>query len=120
MEPPSYDGFTPEALVSSSHGAQSDLPEYTRRPTPPPAEAIREPKEFSYEIKNRSGTPWAIFSVQGDPMLSKVMPTVAQGSNMVGSVKLDLPSPETIQAICILVSLCSRDGISTPEIFGAD
>ncbi|KAJ7628423.1 hypothetical protein FB45DRAFT_918260 [Roridomyces roridus] len=60
-EPPSYDGYGFESLVVSSNAA-SDLPAYTRRPTPPPPTAAavpQEPREFSYEIKTRSGTPWA-------------------------------------------------------------
>ncbi|KAJ6562566.1 hypothetical protein B0H19DRAFT_1260133 [Mycena capillaripes] len=48
MEPPTYDGFNDEALLTSSHGdQQSELPTYTRRPTPPPtAQVDRTPKEF--------------------------------------------------------------------------
>lgn len=106
-EPPSYDGFSDEALLTSSHGAQSDLPAYTRRPTPPRSASYvnRAPKEFRYEIKNRGGNPWAVFIVQGNPVLSRaIMPTIAQGANLIGSVKLDLRTPETIQAVCILVS----------------
>ncbi|KAJ7933781.1 hypothetical protein B0H13DRAFT_1951935 [Mycena leptocephala] len=104
-EPPSYDGFGFEALISSSHGAPSDLPVYTRRPTPPPivSQVEREPKEFLYHIKNRSGNPWATLTVQGDPRLTKLIPTITQGSNLNGSVQLSLRSPEAIQAVCILV-----------------
>jgi hypothetical protein len=106
IAPPSYDGFGYEALISSSHAAPSDLPVYTRRPTPPPALAPveREAKEFTYEAKNRGGTPWATLTVKGDPRLTKAIPTVMQGSDLVGSVKLALRSAEAIQAVCILVS----------------
>ncbi|KAJ7267630.1 hypothetical protein B0H12DRAFT_1098057 [Mycena haematopus] len=105
LAPPSYDGFGYEALISSSHGAPSDLPLYTRRPTPPPpaARVERQPKEFTYELKNRAGTPWATLTVQGDPRLTKVIPTVMEGSDLVGSVRLALRSAEAIQAVCILI-----------------
>ncbi|KAJ7879617.1 hypothetical protein B0H14DRAFT_2709470 [Mycena olivaceomarginata] len=105
IAPPSYDGFGYEALISSSHAAPSDLPVYTRRPTPPPALAPveREAKEFTYEAKNRGGTPWATLTVKGDPRLTKAIPTVMQGSDLVGSVKLALRSAEAIQAVCILI-----------------
>ncbi|KAF7368299.1 hypothetical protein MVEN_00151100 [Mycena venus] len=94
MEPPSY----------PSH--EGELPAYTRRPTPPPTAAVlaSEPREFTYEIKARgSSTPWAILLVQGDPRLSKGGPTITQGSNLAGSVKLALRSAEAIQAVCILI-----------------
>ncbi|KAF7376565.1 hypothetical protein MSAN_00072800 [Mycena sanguinolenta] len=104
LAPPSYDGFGDEALINSSHAALSDLPVYTRRPTPPPAAQVnREPKEFTYEIKNRGGTPWATLTVHGDPRLTKAIPTIMEGSNLVGSVKLALRSAEAIQAICVLI-----------------
>ncbi|KAJ7141279.1 hypothetical protein C8R44DRAFT_763116 [Mycena epipterygia] len=103
MEPPSYDGYGFESLVASSHG--SDLPAYTRRPTPPPraAPVERELKKFPYEIKTRGGLAWATFLIHGDPRLTKAMPTIMEGSNLVGSVTLNLQTVETIQAICILI-----------------
>ncbi|KAJ6498815.1 hypothetical protein C8R45DRAFT_897469 [Mycena sanguinolenta] len=104
LAPPSYDGFGEEALINSSHAAPSDLPVYTRRQTPPPpAQIEREPKEFTYEIKNRGGTPWATLTVQGDPRLTKAIPTIMEGSDLVGSVKLALRSAEAIQAVCVLI-----------------
>ncbi|KAJ7757430.1 hypothetical protein B0H14DRAFT_2976612 [Mycena olivaceomarginata] len=103
MELPSYDGSGNETLLSP--GDEGELPAYTRRPTPPPALQASIPKEFTYEIggKYLNGAPWAILTVQGDPRLSKASPTIIQGSNVAGSVKLALRSPEAIQAVCILV-----------------
>ncbi|KAK7005954.1 hypothetical protein R3P38DRAFT_3040562 [Favolaschia claudopus] len=108
LEPPSYDGFGYQALINSSQAATSDLPVYSRRPSPPPPTANqveREPREFVYEAKTRlgGGVPWATLTVQGDPRLTRVIPTITEGSNLVGSVKLALRSPEAIQAICILI-----------------
>ncbi|KAJ7782336.1 hypothetical protein DFH07DRAFT_320702 [Mycena maculata] len=107
-EPPSYDGYGFESLVISSNPPtdQPDLPIYTRRPTPPPAAARveqREPKKFAFEIKNRGKTLWATLLVHGDPRLSKVIPTVLEGSNLEGSFALSLQSPDAIQAICIVI-----------------
>ncbi|KAJ7451833.1 hypothetical protein B0H11DRAFT_1877092 [Mycena galericulata] len=105
QEPPSYDGYGLESLLISS-GDRSDLPAYPgRRPTPPPAtvQVEQEPRKFTYELKNRGGTPWATLVIYGDPRLAKVTPTVPEGSNLAGSATLCLASPETIQAVCILI-----------------
>ncbi|KAJ7628399.1 hypothetical protein FB45DRAFT_918187 [Roridomyces roridus] len=105
-EPPSYDGYGFESLVVSSNAA-SDLPAYTRRPTPPPPTAAavpQEPREFSYEIKTRSGTPWAKMTIQGNQRLTgKVVPTMLEGDKLKGRVTLSLASAETIQAVCVLI-----------------
>ncbi|KAJ7467198.1 hypothetical protein FB451DRAFT_1137875 [Mycena latifolia] len=104
IEPPSYDGFGFEALVVSSNADHSDLPVYTRRPTPPPTgpQVERVPKEFAFEIKTR-GRAWAKLVVHGDARLTKSLPTIIEGSNVAGSVTLNLPTTETIQAVCILI-----------------
>ncbi|KAJ7121310.1 hypothetical protein C8R43DRAFT_1033808 [Mycena crocata] len=104
IEPPSYDGYGFESLVASSHGT-SDLPTYTRRPTPPPraVQAENTPRKFQYEIKNRSGKPWTTLFVHGDHRLTKVIPTIMEGSNFNGSVTLNLQSTETIQAVYLLI-----------------
>ncbi|KAF7368302.1 hypothetical protein MVEN_00151500 [Mycena venus] len=106
--PPSYsDNSTPQ-IRTEPPAPERELPAYTRRPTPPPAVAqvqARLPKEFTYQIKTRGRNPsaWATLTVHGDPRLSKVGPTVTEGSNVAGEVKLTLRSPETIQAVCILI-----------------
>jgi hypothetical protein len=49
-------------------------------------------------------------SIQGDPRYTRVIPSIAHGSNLVGSVKLILRSAEAkakaegIHYVCILVS----------------
>jgi hypothetical protein len=99
MDPPAYDG---SADTSPAHGGE--LPAYTRRPTPPIAASVTEPKQFTYGIKNRTGgAPWASLIVDGDSRLSKAEPTIIQGSKFAGSVKLTLQKPETTQAVFILV-----------------
>lgn len=105
IEPPSYDGFGYEALISSTHASPTDLPIYTRRQTPPPPIApVEREKEFTYHIKNLGGNSWATLTVQGDARLTKLNPTIRQGSDLVGNVKLNLRSAEAIQAVCIFVS----------------
>ncbi|KAF7328246.1 hypothetical protein MVEN_02564500 [Mycena venus] len=106
IQPPSYDEPGDGPQLGSSQ-AVSNSPEillaYTRRPTPPPTAQIdREPKEFTSGIKNRGGT-CATFTVRGDPRLSKAIPVIIQGSNLVGSAQLALRSSEAIQAVCILI-----------------
>ncbi|KAJ7234929.1 hypothetical protein C8J57DRAFT_1195182 [Mycena rebaudengoi] len=104
MEPPPYDSLADVPLLSSNDGASSEPPAYDRRLTPPPiAIQLRELREFTSEIPTGNGTPWAILTIQGDRRLSKTMPTVLEGSNLVGSVKFLLQSSESIHAVCILV-----------------
>ncbi|KAF7315911.1 hypothetical protein MIND_00107700 [Mycena indigotica] len=100
IEPPSYDGFNFEAFVRSSNGA-SDLPAYTRRPTPPPT--TREPRNFTFQLKNRSGVSWGSITIQGDPRLTKLLPTILEGSELTGSVQLKLRTTQAIQAVCVIV-----------------
>ncbi|KAJ7784473.1 hypothetical protein B0H16DRAFT_1492632 [Mycena metata] len=109
IEPPAYDGFGYEALISSSHG-DSELPVYTGRRAPPPQPVVREPQEFTHEIKARGGVPWATLTIQSDPRLTKAVPTITEGSNLDGSVKLALRSVETIQAVCVLIKGEIMDG----------
>ncbi|KAJ7640659.1 hypothetical protein DFH06DRAFT_1334386 [Mycena polygramma] len=103
MDPPAYDEAD---IVLRDLIQDDDLPAYSRPPTPPLlARVDRTPKEYRYEIKSRgSSSPWAVLTVQGDPVLSrKAMPMIAQGSNLAGAVRLDLRSVETVQAVCILI-----------------
>ncbi|KAJ6629497.1 hypothetical protein B0H10DRAFT_1868027 [Mycena sp. CBHHK59/15] len=104
-EPPSYDDHGFEALAISSNERQSDLPAYSRRPTPPPAAAPveREPRVFSYQITNRGGKPLAAMAINGDPRLTKVIPTILAGSNVTGSVSLTLQSGDPIQEVCLVL-----------------
>ncbi|KAJ7795866.1 hypothetical protein B0H14DRAFT_95669 [Mycena olivaceomarginata] len=114
MDPPAYDG---SADTSSAHGGE--LPAYTRRPTPPIAASVTEPKQFTYGIKNRTGgAPWASLIVNGDSRLSKAEPTIIQGSKFAGSVKLTLQKPETTQAVCILLrGEIKQKRVAPPIIF---
>ncbi|KAF7322022.1 hypothetical protein MKEN_00724900 [Mycena kentingensis (nom. inval.)] len=100
-EPPSYDGFGFEAFVRSSNG-NSDLPAYTRRPTPPPTQN-RTPREFTFDLKNRSGVVWGGITVEGDPRLTKTVPTILEGTEIVGSAHLKLKTTEAMQAVCVIV-----------------
>ncbi|KAJ7867152.1 hypothetical protein B0H13DRAFT_2065640 [Mycena leptocephala] len=122
-EPPPYDGFspnhdppppqpqTPNQAETSGNTVFSNsnvdvLPAYTRRSTPP---ADYAPEEFTYKLKDWNTHPWAVLTVQGDPRYTRVIPAVAHGSNLVGSVKLILRSAEAkakaegIQNVCILI-----------------
>ncbi|KAJ7049698.1 hypothetical protein C8F01DRAFT_1001673 [Mycena amicta] len=119
IEPPSYDGFGFEALVRSSNGA-SDLPAYTRRPTPPlVAPASREPRDFTRHLKNHSGVSWGSLTVQGDPRLTKSVPTILEGSDVVGSVQLTLKTTQAIQAVCVNVKgeIMGGAPVSVPQVF---
>ncbi|KAF8125389.1 hypothetical protein K438DRAFT_1892042 [Mycena galopus ATCC 62051] len=121
MEPPPYDNLAEVPVLTSNDGGSSEPPSYDRRLTPPPtAIQLVELREFTSEIPTRDGTPWAISTIQGDRRLSKTMPTVLEGSNLVGSVKFLLQRSESIHAVCILIRgelLKSRDGAATIPFF---
>ncbi|KAJ7875843.1 hypothetical protein B0H13DRAFT_2347914 [Mycena leptocephala] len=121
MEPPPYDSLADAPLLSSNDGPSSEPPAYDGRLTPVPiAIQLSEPREFTSEIPTGDGTPWAILTIQGDRRLSKTMPTVLEGSNLVGSVKFLLQSSESIHAVCILIRgelLKGKDGAPTIPFF---
>ncbi|KAJ7917854.1 hypothetical protein B0H13DRAFT_1869894 [Mycena leptocephala] len=121
MEPPPYDSLADVPLLSSNDGPSSEPPAYDGRLTPVPiAIQLSELREFTSEIPTGDGTPWAILTIQGDRRLSKTMPTVLEGSNLVGSVKFLLQSSESIHAVCILIRgelLKGKDGAATIPFF---
>ncbi|KAJ7810552.1 hypothetical protein B0H13DRAFT_2384570 [Mycena leptocephala] len=84
MEPPPYDSLADAPLLSSNDGPSSEPPAYDGRLTPVPiAIQLSELREFTSEIPTGDGTPWAILTIQGDRRLSKTMPTVLEGSNLI-------------------------------------
>ncbi|KAF7338991.1 hypothetical protein MVEN_01975300 [Mycena venus] len=117
MEPPPYDSLADAPLLSSNDGASSEPPAYDRRLTPPIAIQLGELREFTSEIPTGDGIPWAILTISGDRRLSKTMPIVLEGSNLVGSVKFLLQSSESIHAVCILIRGELKDGAATIPFF---
>ncbi|KAJ6618157.1 hypothetical protein B0H10DRAFT_2378528 [Mycena sp. CBHHK59/15] len=83
----------PAALVPSS---STNI----RFPTP---SATPEAREYSYEIKNRSGKPWTTLTLLADPRISRSTATFVEGSSITGSVKLSLHNQDPIQSITIFV-----------------
>ncbi|KAJ7312876.1 hypothetical protein DFH08DRAFT_1087431 [Mycena albidolilacea] len=100
--PPSYDPS--EGLAAA---ADSELPIYSgcilpSRCTTSTAQPAA-PKEFSYEIKDYSAKPWATLTLLGHPILSSTTPTFIDRSEITGSLKLNLRSPDPIKSITIFV-----------------
>lgn len=82
----------------------SELPSYERRPTPPPQLGRQAQKEFTAEL-TRKGKPWAVFTLLANASLSTAIPTILEGSDITGSVKLDIGDKDDgIQSIVVSVS----------------
>ncbi|KAF8201309.1 hypothetical protein K438DRAFT_1821775 [Mycena galopus ATCC 62051] len=70
--------------------ADSELPTYGSGPSPSrPTAALP--------------TPWAMLTLLGHPTLSRTIPTFLEGSNITGSVKLNLRSPDAIKSVVVFV-----------------
>ncbi|KAJ7351268.1 hypothetical protein DFH08DRAFT_957597 [Mycena albidolilacea] len=94
--PPSYDPS--EGLVAA---ADSELPTYAGHILPSTcttsAAQPATPKEFSYEMK------WATLTLLGHPILSRTTPTFIDRSDITGSLKLNLRSPDPIKSVTVFV-----------------
>ncbi|KAJ7815858.1 hypothetical protein B0H14DRAFT_3744977 [Mycena olivaceomarginata] len=94
--PPSYDPS--EGLAAA---ADSELPTYAGRILPSGCTTSTgqpaTPKEFSYEMK------WATLILLGHPILSRTTPTFIDRSDITGSLKLNLRSPDPIKSVTVFV-----------------
>ncbi|KDR78935.1 hypothetical protein GALMADRAFT_1365711 [Galerina marginata CBS 339.88] len=87
----------------------SELPAYTPgsrvSATPRRTQARQpEPKEFSHELKNRNGTPFAILTIIAEGAYSKQIPTFLEGIPVEGRVCLILEKPDAIQSVVVSVT----------------
>ncbi|KAJ6576648.1 hypothetical protein DFH09DRAFT_1361547 [Mycena vulgaris] len=64
---------------------------------------IRKLKEFTYDLFNNSGKPWATLSLLGDAEHSKNVPAFVEGAPVTGEVRLDLESSDAIHAVLLSV-----------------
>ncbi|KAJ7041034.1 hypothetical protein C8F04DRAFT_1081365 [Mycena alexandri] len=112
--PPSYN-----PRESMGIATVSELPTYTLQeeestsspttnsaPAPPQATSspnLSIPKEYSYELRNYWSRPWATLTLLGDPRLSRAIPTFVEGSDIVGSVNLNLRNQDPIKSVVIFV-----------------
>ncbi|KAJ7801175.1 hypothetical protein B0H14DRAFT_2615595 [Mycena olivaceomarginata] len=92
--PPSYDPS--EGLAAA---ADYELPTYPGRILPSRCTMSTgqpaTPKEFSYEMK------WATLILLGHPILSRTTPTFIDRSDITGSLKLNLRSPDPIKSVTV-------------------
>lgn len=103
FDPPSFD--PPSFDFGLDEAGSADLPIYTRRVPPPPREQRhREPKEFPFKL-TRKGKLCAVLTMLGDHASSTTMPSILEGSDVAGSVKLTLESGDAIQAVVISVGI---------------
>ncbi|KDR78940.1 hypothetical protein GALMADRAFT_137911 [Galerina marginata CBS 339.88] len=111
--PPSYSDPTIEldndvdALDVSA--LASELPAYTpgSRVSATPRRVVArqtEPKEFSHELKNRNGKPFAVLTIIAEGAYSKQIPTFIEGMPVKGRVRLILEKPDTIQSVVVSVT----------------
>lgn len=101
--PPAYSSDSLDALISQTEAPE--LPTYTCRSTPPPwTQAGRQPhKEFTTEL-SRKGKTWAVLTMLADATLSGI-PTILEGSDVIGSVKLKLDKDDGIHSVIVSVSI---------------
>lgn len=115
--PPSYfvplsgDGTSPgpgpENAEPDPESNTSELPAYmpsTRSSSMSRRRENPEPKEFSYDAKNRKGKSIAVLTIIAERSYSKHIPTFLQDSPVKGRVHLDLDKPDTIQSVVLTVS----------------
>ncbi|KAJ7176766.1 hypothetical protein C8R46DRAFT_1077266 [Mycena filopes] len=75
---------------------------------PPPATSSQNPsvesnaKAYSYELHHRS-KPWATLTLLSDSRLSRSVPTFAEGSDIVGTIQLNLRNQDAIKSVDVLV-----------------
>ncbi|KAK7033273.1 hypothetical protein R3P38DRAFT_3504025 [Favolaschia claudopus] len=55
-------------------------------------------KEYTFDLVNKAGKPWAVLSVLGNEEYSKTIPTFNEGVPVTGEVRLDLESSDSIHA----------------------
>ncbi|KAJ7261798.1 hypothetical protein B0H12DRAFT_1322015 [Mycena haematopus] len=72
----------------------------TSLPDPPPS---RQLKEYTFDLFNKSGKPWATLFLRGDAEHSKSVPAFVEGTPVAGEVRLDLESGEAIHAVILSI-----------------
>jgi hypothetical protein len=87
--------FLPDAPPTPSNSAS--LPEPIQNLQPPSL------KEYTFDLLNKSGKPWATLSVLGDAEHSKTTPAFVEGSAVTGEVRLNLESGDSIHAVALSV-----------------
>ncbi|KAF9466645.1 hypothetical protein BDZ94DRAFT_187800 [Collybia nuda] len=114
--PPAYSSDSLDALYSEPD--TSELPSYTRRPTPPSStrSSSHVYKEFTTEL-SRKGQPWAVLTVLADGALSASLPTILEGSSVTGSVKLNLDKKDGIHSVIVYVKGSIITGSHSGEQF---
>lgn len=85
----------PETLEPPTYTPRLELPHLTQ--------TGRQPrKEFTGNL-SKKGIPWAVLTILGDTSLSPSIPTILEGSDIVGSVKLNLDKEDGIHSVVVLV-----------------
>ncbi|KAK7052146.1 hypothetical protein R3P38DRAFT_3594576, partial [Favolaschia claudopus] len=91
----------------TAQAAATQLPTYPALSLsePPTARPVtqRPPKEFSFELKNFLGQPFANLALLGHPVLSGSTPTFLEGTNINGTFKLNLRTADPIKSIVVFV-----------------
>lgn len=101
--PPAY---SPDSVHASFLESEPlEPPTYTPRPVLSHlTQTANQPrKEFTANL-SKKGIPWAVLTMLGNPGLSPSIPTILEGSDIVGSVKLNLDKEDGIHSVVVLVS----------------
>ncbi|KAJ6531971.1 hypothetical protein B0H19DRAFT_1242118 [Mycena capillaripes] len=80
-----------------------DRPPSTDSDQPNLQEPAHKLKEYTYDLFNKSGKPWATLSLLGKAEQGKTTPTFVEGSPVTGEVRLDLESGDAIHSVVLSV-----------------
>ncbi|KAJ7779266.1 hypothetical protein B0H16DRAFT_809918 [Mycena metata] len=88
---------------SARGGVAAALPSDLGANSTPNATAVAAPKDYSYELRNSWGKPWATLTLLADPRFSSTVPTFVEGSDITGSVSLNLRNRDPIKSVVITI-----------------
>ncbi|KAJ7041041.1 hypothetical protein C8F04DRAFT_187597 [Mycena alexandri] len=88
---------------SARGGVAAALPLALGANSTPDVTAVPAPKEYSSELRNSWGKPWATLTLLADPRSSPTVPTFVEGSDITGSVSLNLRNHDPIKSVVIII-----------------
>jgi hypothetical protein len=87
--------------------SESELPAYTRRPTPPPQTTRRELTEHVFELKNLKDRAWGTLKILSSAPSAKQVPTFLEGDDIAGSFTFNLEHSDHIREVRLMVGLAN-------------
>ncbi|KAK7016287.1 hypothetical protein R3P38DRAFT_3203434 [Favolaschia claudopus] len=92
--------FAPEPATVTQEPPSSNLESNYHQQNPVEEAKV---KEYTFDLVNKAGKPWAVLSILGNEEYSKTIPAFDEGVPVAGEVRLDLESSDSIHAIILSV-----------------